>query len=203
VQARPRVAVHRVGGEVLQLGQRLQARVATADEDVGEEFFALVRILGRVRFLQGLDHVVAQVDRVGEALEPDRVLDQARHRQHPRDRAHRQQQLVVGQLLGFAVLGPQRHRLRLRVVADDRAESQIGPLQDVAQRRHHVPRLQGSCRRLWQEWRVEREVRLVDERQPRRLLRHRPLQLPRRRSAAEATTRDHDVPGHDLNLARL
>ena len=101
VQAGARVAVHRVGGEVLQLGQRLEAGVAAADEDVGEQFFAPRRVLGRVGFLQRLDHVVAEVDRVGEALEPDRVLGQAGHRQHPRDRAEREQQLVVGQLSRF------------------------------------------------------------------------------------------------------
>ena len=37
MQARPRVALDRVGGEVLELGQRLEAGVAAADEDVGEE----------------------------------------------------------------------------------------------------------------------------------------------------------------------
>ena len=69
VQAGARVAVHRVGGEVLQLGQRLEAGVAAADEDEGEQFFAPRRVFGRVGFLERLDDVVAQVDRVGEALE--------------------------------------------------------------------------------------------------------------------------------------
>ena len=40
MQAGARVALHRVGGEVLQLGQRLEAGVAAADEDVGEQLFA-------------------------------------------------------------------------------------------------------------------------------------------------------------------
>ena len=105
VQARPRVAVHRVGGEVLQLGQRLEAGVAAADEDVGEQLVAAAGVLGRVGLLQRLDQVVAEVDRVGQALEADRVLGQAGHRQRPRDRAQRQQQLVVGQRLGLAVGG--------------------------------------------------------------------------------------------------
>jgi hypothetical protein len=203
VQAGARVTVHRVGGEVLELGQRLEAGVAAADEDVGEQLFAPARVLGRVGFLQRLDDVVAQVDRVGEALEPDRVLGQPRHRQHPRGRAERQQQLVVGHRLGFAVFGPQRHRLRLGVMADDRPDPQIGPFQHLPQRRHHVPRLQRPRGRLRQERRVEREVRLVDQGQPRRLLRHHPLQLMRGSRAAEATTRDHDVPSHDFNLAGL
>ena len=94
VQAGARVALHRVGGEVLQLGERLEAGVAAADEDVGEQLVAARRILARVGGLQRLDHVVAQPDRVGEALEADRVLGEPRHRQHPRDRAEREQELV-------------------------------------------------------------------------------------------------------------
>ena len=66
VQAGARVALHRVGGEVLQLGERLEAGVAAADEDVGEQLVAPRRVLGRVGRLQRLDHVVAQPDRVGE-----------------------------------------------------------------------------------------------------------------------------------------
>ena len=66
VQAGARVALHRVGGEVLELGQRLEAGVAAADEDVGEQLVAAGRVLGRVGVLERLDHVVAQVDRVGE-----------------------------------------------------------------------------------------------------------------------------------------
>ena len=34
-----RVALHRVGREVLELGERLEARVAAADEDVGEQLW--------------------------------------------------------------------------------------------------------------------------------------------------------------------
>ena len=110
MQAGARVALHRVGGEVLQLGQRLEAGVAAADEDVGEQLVAAGRVLGRVGRLQRLDHVVAQPDRVGEALEADRVLGQARHRQDPRDRAEREQQLVVGKLLVIALAGAQLDR---------------------------------------------------------------------------------------------
>jgi hypothetical protein len=87
VQAGPRVALDRVGGEVLQLGERLEAGVAATDEDVGEQLFAAAHVVGGVGRLEGLDHVVSQPDRVGEALEADRVLVQARHGQHPRDRA--------------------------------------------------------------------------------------------------------------------
>ena len=49
MQPGARIAVHRVGGEVLELGQRLEAGVAAADEDVGEQLLAPGRVLGRVR----------------------------------------------------------------------------------------------------------------------------------------------------------
>ena len=74
MQPRPRVALDRVGGEVLQLGKRLEAGVAAADEDVGEQLLAPGGVLGRVGRLQRLDHVIAQPDCVSQALEPDRVL---------------------------------------------------------------------------------------------------------------------------------
>ena len=74
VQAGPRVALDRVGGEVLELGERLEAGVAAADEDVGEQLVAAGGVVGRVRGLERLDHVVAQPDRVGQRLEADRVV---------------------------------------------------------------------------------------------------------------------------------
>ena len=40
VQPRARITLHRVGGEVLQLGERLEARIAAADEDVGQKLLA-------------------------------------------------------------------------------------------------------------------------------------------------------------------
>ena len=99
VQPRARVAVHRVGGEVLELGERLETGVAAADEDVGEQLLAPRRVLGRVRHLERLDHVVAEPDRVGEALEADRVLVEPRDRHRARDRADREHELVVAELL--------------------------------------------------------------------------------------------------------
>ena len=40
MEAGARIAVHRVGGEVLELGERLEAGVAAADEDVGQQLLA-------------------------------------------------------------------------------------------------------------------------------------------------------------------
>src|SRR5919198_772511 len=55
VQTTVRVGLHRVGGEVLQLGQRLQPGVAPADEHVGEQPLAAGRVLAVVGRLQCLD----------------------------------------------------------------------------------------------------------------------------------------------------
>ena len=124
------------------------------------------------------------------------MLVQARDRQHPRDRAERQQQGVVADLRRLALVVSDLDRARRRVVAGDRPEAQVGAAEDVAQRRDHVARLQRPGRRLGQKRRVEQEVDVVDEHQPRRLLGHQPLQLAGGVGAAEPTTGYDDVPGH-------
>ena len=43
VQARARIELHRLGGEVLELGERLEAGVAAADEQEGEQLLAQAR----------------------------------------------------------------------------------------------------------------------------------------------------------------
>jgi hypothetical protein len=88
------VEVDDVGGEVLQLGQALDAGVAAAHEHVGQELLALARVVDRLGHLERAQHVVAQRDGLGQRLEPDRVLGQAGDRQRPRP-AQRDDQVVV------------------------------------------------------------------------------------------------------------
>ena len=57
-------------------------------------------------------------------------------------------------------------------------------------------------RGLGQERRVEHEVDVVDEDQPRRLLRQDPLELARGGRAGEAAAGDDDVPGHAPSLSQ-
>ena len=95
VQARGGVLLDRVRGEVLHLGQRLEAGVAAADHHEGQQLVALARVVRGVGHLQALDHVVAQPDRVRQRLEADRVLLEPRDRQHARHRAVRDHQTVV------------------------------------------------------------------------------------------------------------
>ena len=144
--------------------------------------------------------MVAQPDRVGEALEPDRVLGQPGDRQHPRNRAVRDDQAVVAQLVLGALLIEQRDRAPRRVAPDHDAQPQMRLLEHVAQRGDDVARLEHAGRRLGQERRVEQEVDVVDERDARALARHRALELAGRVEAAEPATGDDDVPGHGTML---
>ena len=90
-----RVEVHDVGGEVLQLGEPLEARVAGADEDVGEVLAARVAVLERLGDLERADDVVAQRDRLGQRLQRHAVLGEAGDRQRAADGAERDDELVV------------------------------------------------------------------------------------------------------------
>ena len=70
----PRVVAHRVAHEVVQLGQRLGARVARADEHEAEVAVALLGVELGVRGLELAQHVVAELDPVREVVESARVL---------------------------------------------------------------------------------------------------------------------------------
>ena len=203
VEARTRIAVHRVGREVLELGERLEARVAAADEDVGEELLAPGGILAGVGHLEGLDDVVAEPDRVREPLEADRVLVEAGHGDRARDGADREHQLVVAELLGLAVVAAQLDGAGGGVVRVDRSEPQVRAAEDLAQRGDDVAGLEQAGGRLGQERRVEHEVDVVDEREPRRLHRQQPLQVARAGRPREPTTGDDDVPGHAPQYAAI
>ena len=73
---------------VLDLGQRLDAGVAAADEDEGQQLRCARRVVGDGRRdVQLVEHLVAQRDRLLDLLEPDAQLGQAGDRQGARDRA--------------------------------------------------------------------------------------------------------------------
>ena len=70
LHAAARVEVDHVGGEVLQLGEPLEAGVAGADEDVRQVLAARARrVLERLGDLERADDAVAQRDRLGQRLE--------------------------------------------------------------------------------------------------------------------------------------
>ncbi len=158
-----RVVAHRAANEVGHLGERLDARVAGSDEDEGEVAADLVGVgLGR-RQVEAVQHVVAQRDRVGEVLEPEPVVGEARDRERPCDRARGDDQALVADLLVPGV-GRDGERARLGVEDGGRAEDQLGVRAHHPQRDDDMARLERSRRGLGQERRVEHEVLAADDR---------------------------------------
>ena len=201
VEAGPRVELHRLGCEVLQLGERLETGVAASDEEESEQLLAQAGVVGRIGELEALDHVVPQPDRIGKALEADRMLVEAGDREHPGDRAERQDQPVIGKLVLGSLLVAHPHRAGGGVVPDRNAQPELGPPEHVTKRGDDVAGFERARGRLRQEGRVEEEVDVVDERDASALGRHRALELAGGVVAAEATADDHDVPGHEAIVA--
>src|SRR5438045_1354090 len=71
--AERRVVAERVADEVGELGERLHARVARADEDERELTLAVRLVRRRRGGLEAAQDVVPEGDRVGERLEAERV----------------------------------------------------------------------------------------------------------------------------------
>lgn len=92
-------------GHVLRLGQGLHPGVAAADEDEGQQRPLEARAAG-VQFVHRLcavhlgEHLVAQFDGLLDALEAQRDVREARDRQRAGDRAGREHQHVVAELVG-------------------------------------------------------------------------------------------------------
>ena len=76
-----------VADQLVELRERLDARVAGADEDEGELAGAVARRIRRRRGFESLQDVVAELDRVLERLEAERVLCQSGDREGAGDRA--------------------------------------------------------------------------------------------------------------------
>ena len=89
---------------------------------------------------------VAHRDRVRQRLEAEAVLREAGHGQHARDRPERDDQLVVVEGLVAAVHGDDAELVAGRVGARHAAEPDVRPLELLAQRHHHVARLQRAGR---------------------------------------------------------
>jgi hypothetical protein len=96
--------------------------------------------LGVRRFELAQD-AVAQMDRVGEILEADRVLRQARHRERPGHGPRCEHQLLVGDLERIRVRRLDRHDASFLVQADRGAEQELRVRAHLPQRHDDVPRL--------------------------------------------------------------
>ena len=160
-----RVVAGRVVDEIGQLRERLDARVARADEDEGQPALPLRVVERRVGVLQLAEHVVAEVDRLGQRLEGEGVLGEARHRHRPRHRAERDHQLLPADRL-CAGIGLDRRRRALQVDGGRAAEQQLRVRAHRAERDDRVARLQRPRCGLGQQRRVEHEVLRRDDRRP-------------------------------------
>ena len=156
------VVAQRVLDEVGQLGERLDTRVAGADEDERQPSQPLLLVEFRVGSLELFEHVVAQVDRIGERLEREAVLGETRDRQRPRHRAEGEHEVVPAD----RPLLPDGRGLRLDVDALDAPEQELGVRAHDAQRHDGVPRLERARGGLGQQRRVEHEVLRADDRRP-------------------------------------
>jgi hypothetical protein len=91
--AEPRIVAERVVHELGQLGERLHACVARADEDERQVALGVAGV--RIRVVELAQHVVPELDRVGHVLEGKAVLGEPRDREHPRDRTQRDDEPLV------------------------------------------------------------------------------------------------------------
>ena len=156
-----RVAAQRAGGQLLQLGQRLDAREARAGEHEREPALGAVRRgVGELDLAQ---HVVAQTDRVAHVLERERVLAQAGRGRHAADGAEREHEVGVADAEAPGV-GLHDHAPLLVVELDGRAEQQVRVRAHAADRDQDVTRLDRAGRGLGEQRRVEHEVGRVDDR---------------------------------------
>ena len=168
----------------MQLGKRFDAGVTGSDEDEAE-FCRIVGMDGRALELQ--EHSVPQRDRIGKILEADAVLEQPGHRKGSYRRSEGDHEPFVAdlELAGERLDGD---GIVFAVEAGDAAEDELGMRAHLAQRHHHVTRLERPRRRLGQERRVEHEVLQRDDG------RAAALEEPRDVAAGEASTQDQRSP---------
>jgi hypothetical protein len=194
------VVAQRVADEVGELGQRLDARVARSDEDEGQLPQPVRVVRSGVCRLQPLEHVVAQVDRVGKGLEADAVLGQAGDRQRARDRAERDHEVLVVEV-EQALARLDLHPFAVEVEPRRPSEDELGMRAHHPQRHDHVAGLERARRRLRQHRREQHRVLGADDGCPAL------AELPGHVAAREAATDDHRptlrVPlAHGSTIAR-
>ena len=190
VEATPHAA-----DEVLDLARGLDPAEPRPTDHEGELRGTLVGVLLEVGALEHLDDPVAEGERVGERLHPDRELGDAADPERGGLAAQGHDQAVVVQPMQVAVAAHDRHLLRVEIdpldVGGDRPARRPSHLR--AQCRHAVAGLELPGADLRQERREEREVLAADEPDldvvapPREA-----LEVLRRLDAGEASTEDED-----------
>jgi hypothetical protein len=160
--AQTRVVAQGVADEVGELGERLDARIACADEDEGEVSRSLLCTGRGVCCLELPEHVVAERDRVGQVAEAVAVLGEAGHRQHAGDGAEREHEAVVADL-DEAVDRLDDHRFPVGMDGRQPSNDELAVRAHHAQRDDDMPRLERPGRRFREERREEHEVLRADD----------------------------------------
>ncbi len=201
--AQPREVPHRRAHEVGELCERLDARIPGADEDEAEVPLHLLRVGCGVGGLEFPQHVVAELDGVGEILERKPVLGQARDRERARNRPERDHQPIPGEREVARVGRLHRHGARGLVDRRDPTEDELGLRAHLSQRHDDVTGLDRAGRRLRQERCVEHGCLRADDR------RSGSAEQPRDIAAGEAAA-DHESSasgaarlGHDPILPQF
>ena len=191
-----RVVASDLAHEVVQLRHHLHAGKAPAGHDEGEQLAAQVLVvLLDGRFLQRADHVIAQVERVVQVLEGQRVLRQAAQPAEVGHRPQREDQVVVFDDVGVG----QEPRgggdgALLQIDRLDLAHVDLGRGQEAPQGADQIHQADGSGDHLG-EHRLEDEVVVLGDEddlvvvEAAQLL----LELSRNEDPAEAAAEDHDA----------
>jgi hypothetical protein len=161
--AERRVVAECIPDEVGEFGERLDARVAGADEDEGELVLAVRLVRRRRGGLQPAQDVVAEVDRVRERLEAAPVVGEAGDRERPRDGAERDDEVGVAQV-DEALARLDLDAATRGVVVDRAAEDELRVRAHHPERDDDVPRLERPRGGLGEHRRVEHEVLEADHR---------------------------------------
>lgn len=154
-----RVQMQERGGQILEVGDHLDLRVAAASDDEREVLGAHLRLVRRLRKLEAPEQRVAQVQRLDDALEPHSPLGESRNRQAPGHRAEGNDQLVVGQLPRVAHHVHEFESPALLVAGRHPSDQELSVPELVTQRHGHMARVERSAGNRRQQRRVEQEVR--------------------------------------------
>ena len=198
LQATAGVQLDRLGGEVLQLGEPLDAGVSGPDEHEAE-------VLGAQSGSSSDSAMSRQLSTwLRSAVASDSDFSPIACSARPGIGSVRETEpsaTTGGRSAGRAA----RRRsaappsvAALGVGAGHTSDHEVGAAQLRAQRDDHVARVERAPGGTREQRRVEQEVGVVDERHARALRRQQALQGAGGVEAAKAATRDHDLPGHGV-----
>ena len=179
VGADPRVAAQRGAGEEQPLGGHFGAGVPGADHDERAPGPALRRVVAGVGELQLAEHVVAQVQGLGDVLESLGLLRDAGERQGPGYAAWCQHQPVPAEFASLPVGACHGDGAIAEVNADGVARDVAGAPQRGRERDCDMPRIDGAGADLGKERRVGHVIGRRDNHDLRGLARQQPLQASR------------------------